>query len=664
MDSFRIWVTGDSDEVRAGVEEALAAAGCPDVIDDLALPDPDRPPPALLIVCGQDVELTCAAARARPDLVDVPVLAIVPTLPIDRAAAALAAGADEVIRQPPDRAVIGNRVRHLVRAAASARRARAAERIEDVLLRVQDILAAAGDEPEGLRDALLLAAELLEFDRASLIAHNDGSENAYVVAATDDPTLAKYTLRVDAYPELQEVFSSRAPLLISDAQDNPLMRDVRPALQQKGVHAFALFPVVWHKRLLGCAMFRRERRGIAHLDRQLLGFARLFAGDLAAQLADGALLDSLREQTHRISRERYEQERRLRAIDTLRETFEAASDGVIALDGAGVILYVNRSAETITGFAAEGLLGSPMVEIVADELRDELRDATRRVLRGANVDAFDLELFTARGARRAVSVATSTVLSTHGVAVMLLRDVTAERELESELRKTKDFLERLIDSTVDAIVAADTKGQIILFNPGAERVYGYAADEVIGRLPVWKLYPDGVAKQLMRMLRSSSYGGVGRLEQTRRELLTKTGELVPVNMTASIIYENGREVASVGIFSDLRERIRIEQRLLQAQEKLMISEKQALVAELAGAAAHELNQPLTSILGYVELIERTLEPHDRHARAIATIRGEAERMAELVRKIGRITRYETKEYVGSASILDLDKSSGTPEDPR
>ena len=128
-------------------------------------------------------------------------------------------------------------------------------------------------------------------------------------------------------------------------------------------------------------------------------------------------------------------------------------------------------------------------------------------------------------------------------------------------------------------------------------------------------------------------------------------------MTASIIYEHGKETATVGIFSDLRERLKMEQRLLQAQEKLMLTEKQALIAELAGTTAHELNQPLTSIMGYAELMKKKLSTDDTNYRAVDTILREAERMAEIVRKIGKITRYETKAYVGSTQILDLDKST-------
>ena len=93
------------------------------------------------------------------------------------------------------------------------------------------------------------------------------------------------------------------------------------------------------------------------------------------------------------------------------------------------------------------------------------------------------------------------------------------RALEPELRKTKEFLERLIDSTVDAIIAADFTGQIILFNQGAERLFGYRADDVIGKIRVWRPLPERAARaRSCAMLRSTAYGGVGRLEQTRREV--------------------------------------------------------------------------------------------------------------------------------------------------
>jgi PAS domain S-box-containing protein len=619
-------------------------------------------PPDLLIVVGPDAPTLCTQARESPPLGDVPILAMVPAIPQTEAGAALAAGADEVINPPMQAAVLGARVRQLAASRMMRRELRLIDDHMGRIIRVQAMLAASGDNPEGLRDALLIAAETLKFDRASLVAHVEGSDLAYVIAATDDPSLSKFTLHLSDYPELMAAQEHGGPVLIADALHDPLTQPVADRLEDKHVRAVAVLPVISGRRSLGSVFLRSEQPGVGHLDSRALTFGRMFADQVAVQLGHGRVMESLKEQTGRISRARYEAERRLRTIDSLKEHFEAAADGVVVLDELGRILFVNHTAERITGFARDGLVGSPLLDLVPSLQAETLGEVIRSVLAEINLEAFDLELSTTGGDPVVVSVTTSTVLAKSGAVILSFREVTAQRSLEIELRKTKEFLEKLIDSTVDAIVAADIRGTIILFNSGAERIYGYSAEEVVGSMHVTALYPEGVAQAVMRMLRAPSYGGVGRLEQTRREIQTKSGELVPVNMTASIIYEDGREVATVGIFSDLRERLRIEERLLAAQQKLQMTEKQALVAELAGAAAHELNQPLTSILGYAQLIVRQSEAEAAHLRAVNVILREGERMAEIVKKIGRITKLETKEYVGDTEIIDLDKAAASAPD--
>ena len=151
--------------------------------------------------------------------------------------------------------------------------------------------------------------------------------------------------------------------------------------------------------------------------------------------------------------------------------------------------------------------------------------------------------------------------------------------------------------------------------------------------------------------------GGGRIEGLKTDVLDAKGERFPVSLSAALLYDGETPVGSVGIFTDLREKVRMEQRLAQAQEQLLAQERQAIVAELAGAAAHELNQPLTSVMGYAELLKRRLEPDAPAFSAAEIIFNEAQRMAEIVRKIGKITKYETKVYVGQARILDLDKAS-------
>ncbi len=657
--SSRILVVGTDASARASIARTLRNAGLSEVESVATVSAEGSNVPDAIVITGEDGAALCAQAREAPALAAVPILVVVPSIPPDAAAAALAAGADEIVIAPPSVAVIGNRVRRLCELASDRRRIQRIEMLQQALLRIQDLTTAGGDAPDTLRDVLLVAVAAMDFDRASLIAHVEPSEHAYVVAATDDPAHRNFALAVVDYPEVVEATRTGTPVLIDDAQNDPVTAGAVAELTRVGVRAMAVFPVMWRREALGAVSFRRSSAGVAHVTPERIAFASHLAFLMGAQLRSGAMIERLRDQTRRISRASYEAERRMRTIDSLKEHFEASADGVIVLDEDGRIVYMNRAAEAITGFARDGLFGSPLADLVPGSHKDLLRAAVGGVLSGTNLEAFDLELSTTAGEPVCVSVTTSTVLGKSGAVILSFRDVTAERKLEGELQQTNNFLGNLIDSAVDAIIAANLRGEVMLFNSGAERITGYTEEEVVGRLPVWQLYAPGVAGQVMRMLRAPEHGGVGRLEQTRREIRTKTGELVPVNMTASIIYEDGQEVATVGIFSDLRERLRIEQRLLHAQEQLELQEREAMVAQLAGAAAHELNQPLTSIMAYAQLIKRGLGEHDPNARPISVIEKEAERMADIVKKIGRITRYETKEYVGSASIIDLDKSAAT-----
>lgn len=381
--------------------------------------------------------------------------------------------------------------------------------------------------------------------------------------------------------------------------------------------------------------------------------------------------ESLRERTRRI-RLQSPPKQGPRPLEQYREFFDATTDGVMVLDAGGRAVWLNRAAELMTGYAAEGLAGHPLASLCPEGQRERLQRTIDQVLQGGRSggprSVFDLLLTSTSRETLTLSVSTSSVLAAQGYVVLTFRDVTEKRGLEGELRRAKEFLERLIDSTVDGIVAADIRGRVVLFNQGAARITGYSPDEVINRLPVWALYPDREASRIMAELRSDEFGGRGRLLQSRRTIVGKGGALIPVALTASIIYErhvdragdcvSEREVATVGILSDLRERLRIEKRLSETEEKLAASERQALIVELAGTTAHELNQPLTSVMGYAQLLKRRVPDSvpDVHNYADVLL-SEAERMADIVRKIGRITRYETKQYVGASRILDLEKSS-------
>src|SRR5262249_40182241 len=159
--------------------------------------------------------------------------------------------------------------------------------------------------------------------------------------------------------------------------------------------------------------------------------------------------------------------------------------------------------------------------------------------------------------------------------------------------------QKVIDSSYDAIISADNSGRILLVNRAAERMSGRSAAELLS-MSMRDLYPDDGAARVASAMKATS----GRIEAVRCDIVDAEGIRVPVALSATLLYEGDTVVGSVGVFTDLRERMRMEMRLQQAQDQLLAQERQAVIAELAGAAAHELNQPLTSVMGYAEMLKR------------------------------------------------------------
>ena len=192
---------------------------------------------------------------------------------------------------------------------------------------------------------------------------------------------------------------------------------------------------------------------------------------------------------------------------------------------------------------------------------------------------------------------------------LYLRDLTERIQIERELQKTNTFLHNLIRSSVDGIVVVDTKGVPVLFNEGAERILGYTAEEIIGHPEkLRRFYPPHLAAEMMARMRSNEYGPPDKLNTTQLTLINKNGEEVPVNFSATIIRERGREMGSVGIFSDLREILKVHEELEATHHQLVQAEKIASLGRMAAGVAHEINNPLAGILIYAELLAHGTGP--------------------------------------------------------
>ncbi len=218
-------------------------------------------------------------------------------------------------------------------------------------------------------------------------------------------------------------------------------------------------------------------------------------------------------------------------------------------------------------------------------------------------------------------------------------DITERKRIEEELRETNAFFRNLIESSVDGIIATDMKGNIFIFNKGAETITGHTAEEVIGKIHVTELYPKGMANEVMKKLRSPDYGGVGKLTPLQLTVMNKAGDQIPIQLSAALIFDRtGKEIASVGIFTDLRPRLNMERKLQETHLQLVNSEKMASLGKLAAGIAHEINNPLGGILIYSSLLMEELPEEDPKKQDLARVVQEAGRCKEIVRSLLEFAR--------------------------
>src|SRR6056297_199422 len=149
---------------------------------------------------------------------------------------------------------------------------------------------------------------------------------------------------------------------------------------------------------------------------------------------------------------------------------------------------------------------------------------------------------------------------------------TDESEQKQTLRRSDAFLQKLIQSAVDGVIAANMKGNIIIFNDAASEISGYTGKEVFTEINIRDVYPGDGAREVMRKLRSEDYGGVGKLKSCKVDVKRKDGEIIPILLNAAIIYEDQQEVATIGFFHDLREELRIRDELEKTQVQLLQAE--------------------------------------------------------------------------------------------
>ena len=609
-----------------------------------------------LVMPGKDGYAILHYVRGNQRLAPVPVVVLTALDAEEDIQRVFLEGADDYVHKPFRPTELIARIRGQLQLRESLDRLSRRERNAQTVVELTQTLASSLEIRTILHTVVGRVAQLVNVDRCSIVLVGDIQHAGFVVASSDDEHLRDLPIDLRRYPEILHVLRSGDTLVIRDAQDHPLLQSVGDQLSHLSFNSLALVPILHENNPHG-VIFMRAHGNVSFGDDEL-ALVRTVANATSIALRNARVLQSLRDETRLSATARVEAEHRLQLFQKYADFFESAADGMMVVDLSGSVLFANPRAREITGYSESELMSITLEALCeASEI-----PRVKRLLRGFRESVFprgvDLLIHTRDAERTILSVSFSRVLHDDDAIVLGFRDVTVERRTAIELKQTKEFLERMIDSSVDAIVSADMQGTILHFNRAASRMFEYDPSAVVGKLSTAQLYPKGMARGVLKRLASRRQGNWGQLDGHIVQVLSSSGDTIPASLSAAFMLENGHPIGIVGIYTDLREKIRMEEKLRAAQDELRSRERQAMLAELAGAAAHELNQPLTSIIGYSELLCRQLPMQSSMSRAASVIINQAERMAEIVRRIGKITRYETMSYVGDATIIDLEKASG------
>jgi two-component system sensor kinase FixL len=209
-------------------------------------------------------------------------------------------------------------------------------------------------------------------------------------------------------------------------------------------------------------------------------------------------------------------------------------------------------------------------------------------------------------------------------------------------RGPADALHALLDAAVDAIVIIDSHGGIVTFNHAAERMFGYAQNEVLGQ-PVDTLMPEpyrsGHARYLQRYLETGEKRviGIGRELQGRHS----SGRVFPIWLSIGEAAVDGTR-RFVGIIRDLSVQKAAEEERRALEARLAHVSRFSLMGEMAAGIAHEINQPLSAIVTYSQAARRLLEnpaaEKDALDKACANISQQVHRASQVIENLRNFIR--------------------------
>ena len=319
---------------------------------------------------------------------------------------------------------------------------------------------------------------------------------------------------------------------------------------------------------------------------------------------------------------------------------DTARDAIIGIDPNGRVTLFNRGAETMFGFAAAEVIGRNVTMLMPSPYREQ-HDAYLESYRATGTPKAIGRVREVQGRRKSgdvfpieLSVSEARV-GDDVIYSAIIRDVTDRKRAEDELAESEARHRAVLDTALLAIIGIDEEGCVLSLNPAAERLFGYAAQDVIGR-NVTLLMPSPYREEhpgyLQRYLatREPRIIGIGREVTGRRG----DGTTFPMHLAVNDTILNGRHLFT-GVIRDLTQEKAAEERERHLLKLALQNERLADIGAVTARIAHDFGNPLAGLQMTAERILRRIErdpsaPVESIKQAAETVLTTAKRLDALI----------------------------------
>ena len=336
--------------------------------------------------------------------------------------------------------------------------------------------------------------------------------------------------------------------------------------------------------------------------------------------------------------ERKSVELRLQAAEERYRYLVDFSPDAVLVNFAGRIVYVNTAALRLFGAARrEDLIGRSAFDCVPVNLRAEIQALNKKTLESGLPGRVDAQERTRLDGSivHVETVAAPVTWEGRTAVQVIFRDVT-------ELRKAEAWLRTLIESTQDALVSIDRQGRIVMFNPAAERMFGYSKPEIAGQ-KVNRLMAEPYAwehdEYIERYRKTREARAIGRVRSVTAK--RKSGELFPIEISVSEM-EGEEDIPFAALIRDVSEKDRLQVQLIE-------SERLASIGATAAKIGHELANPINGMSLTIQLLEQRLsrqinQPDDQTGVTVKRLKDEISRLSDLIRQFREFVRKEKYDF--------------------